>query len=161
MWTVRSTYIRVSICSRKIISPRLPDPVHAGVKAQPYPNLQKKMGEFMRRRQAIATPYASAPSRAKPQKRPRRKLIKLTTTPDRRLAKPQRVNLDRNQTTCRRSPLPRPAVNNKNRTINWTTSAGKNLMQDTLEVVQDVSTTLTPVQGTQLVRTFLPSPSNY
>ena len=39
-----------------------------GVKVQPYPNLWKKMGEFMRRRKAIATPYGSAPSRAKPRK---------------------------------------------------------------------------------------------
>ena len=34
-------------------------------------------------------------------------------------------------------------------------------MLDASEVVEDVSTTLTPVQGMQLIRTSLPHPSNY
>ena len=35
------------------------------VEVQPYPNLQRKIGEFIKRRQAITTPYASTPSKVK------------------------------------------------------------------------------------------------
>ena len=82
----------------------------------------------MQRRQAITTPYANVQSRAKPQKIPRGNLIQLNSTPDkRRQAKSQRVNVNRNKTPNRRSPLPLPTVKNKNRTINWNKSTGKNL----------------------------------
>ena len=84
----------------------------------------------MRTRQAIVTPYASTTSREKPKKRPRRNLIK-----DRRsLAKPQRVNAVRNQPVNKGSPLSSPTVNNRNKTINWTKRAGKNLTQEGLKV---------------------------
>ena len=76
MWTLRSAHLRISIHSRKIISPKLQDAVHGESKYNP--NLWKKIGELMRRRQAFTTPYTSTPLRAKPQKRPRKNLIKLT-----------------------------------------------------------------------------------
>ena len=99
-----------------------------------------------------------------PEQNPRKdlgkNLIKLTPTQDRRrLAKLQRVNVDRNLTTYRWNPLLLPTVYNNNRTINWATSIGKNLMWYVLEVAQDVSTTLAQFLGMQLVRTFSLPPS--
>ena len=52
-----------------------------GADMQHYPSLQKKMGQFMKRRKTIATPYTNIPSKAKPQKSPRKNLIHANPSP--------------------------------------------------------------------------------
>ena len=54
-----------------------------------------------------------------------------------------------------------PTMLNNNRTIDMHSNAAKHLATKTTEAAQDVSTTLSPMQGTQLVRTVSPvSPPN-
>ena len=93
--------------------------------------------------------------------KPQKNLVQVNPTPDqRRLAKLRRVDVDRNCNINSRSPLPSPTINN-NRPITWDTNAVKNLIAKAMEAAQDVMTTLTPMQITQLVRSFLsPPPTN-
>ena len=87
------------------------------------------MVQFLQRKQVITTPYAKALSKAKSQKKPKGNLIQLTPTQDmRKLANLQRINVGRNLTTKnRKSLLLSSIINNKDRTINWSTSKGKKL----------------------------------
>ena len=130
-----------------------------GIEVQPYPNFEQKMGEFMRRRETTATPYATTPSRSKAQKRPRRNLVLLTPTPDRRRpVKPRKINVLWIQLICKRSPNLSTTINNKHNTIDWNTKAGKELTCEAIEAAQDALTNLAPVQGTQLVTNLPPHP---
>ena len=130
-----------------------------GIEVQTYPKLQKKMGEFVRRRETTATPHANMPSRSKAQKRHRRNLVPLTATPDRRrLVKPRKINIPRIQLICKRGSTPSPTTNSKHSTIDWNTNAGKELTHKALEAAQDASTCLASVQGIQLVTNFPPPP---
>ena len=78
-----------------------------GVEVQPYPNLQKKNGKFKRKGETAATPVLMYHPDSKPKNRPRRNLEPLNPTPDRRrLAKPRKINIQRIQLICKRSPTP-------------------------------------------------------
>ena len=115
----------------------------------------------MKGRQTICTPYANIPSKAKPKKSPRKSLFQVnpTPTPDqRRFAKPRRANINKINL---RSPHSLPNVLNNNRAIDWDSNVVKNLTTKAMETAQEISTTLTPMQGTQLVRTVsTPNPLN-
>ena len=59
-----------------------------------------------------------------------------------------------------KKPHPSP-INNKHNAIDWNTKVGNELTHGALEAAQDASTSLDPVQCTQLVIKFPPHPSNY
>ena len=59
------------------------------------------------------------------------------------------------------SPHTLSTVVNNNRTINWDSNAVRNLTTKGMEAAKDILTTLTQMQGTQLVRTVSPPPPPY
>ena len=66
-----------------------------GTQVKPFPSLQRKMREYLRWRQTIATPFANRSYQARPKATPvrRHNLVTLTTPNKDKLSKPRKINV--------------------------------------------------------------------
>ena len=109
-----------------------------GNEVQLYPSSKKKMIESMRHQQIIPTPFA-CPVQPKPKAAVKKwNLVPLTRPTRAKLSQPRRINVGK---------LPEATQQN------WASTIGKNLIQEAKDVAQSASTSLDPIQGSQLMDT--------
>ena len=103
-----------------------------GTKVQPYPSWKKKIVGFMYHWQAITTPFANRPYQPKPNITMKKRNLVPVTRPNRsKLSWLRKVNMRK---------LPKATIS-------------RSLTQEAKDVAQHVSTSLAPIQGSQLMDT--------
>ena len=106
---------------------------------KPYPSIKKKMVEFRCQRQAI-TLYTNMHYHPRPKKTSKKRNLVSLTKPDRsKLSKRRMINVYK----C-------PASTNQ---LNWKSTTSKSLIQEATDAACSTSTSLAPMQGSQLMNT--------
>ena len=104
---------------------------------QPYPTL-KKMVDSMCRKQITTTPYANKTYHPKPKKTLKKRNLVQLTTPDRsKLVKPRKINMQKFSSSTISQ-------------LNWKSTTGRSLTQETIKVAFSMLTNLVPMQRSQL-----------
>ena len=114
---------------------------------QPRTSLKKKMAELMWHWQTITTPSANRPYQPMPKITVKKRNLVPMTRPNRsKLSQPRKINVRK---------LPKATQ------LNWKSSISKCLTQGAKDAVQNTSTSLAPIQGSQLIDTpSTPSPTS-
>ena len=116
-----------------------------GSKSTTLSHPKKRMVEFMCKRQITTTPYANMTYHSKPKKTPKKRNLVPPTKPHRsNLTKPRKVNMQKFLTSTITK-------------LNWKSTSGRNLTQEAKDAAHTSSSSLVPVQGSQLMNNN-PSP---